>query len=49
MLGIVTKPFVVKGDYAKAVRESALNSYRALKKGKVSVEKPQGRYTFEWR
>lgn len=49
MLGIITKPFVVKGEYAKAVRKAALDSYRALKSGKVAVEKPQGRYHFEWR
>lgn len=29
MLGIITKPFVVKGEYAKAVRKAALNSYRS--------------------
>lgn len=49
MLGIITKPFVVKGEYAKAVRKAALDSYRALKSGKVSIEKPKGRYHFEWR
>lgn len=49
MLGIITKPFVVKGECAKAVRKAALDSYRALKSGKVTVEKPQGRYHFEWR
>ena len=49
MLGIITKPFVVKGECAKAVRKAALDSYRALKSGKVAIEKPQGRYHFEWR
>lgn len=49
MLGIITKPFIVKGESAKAVRKAALESCRALKNGKVSVKKPQGRYHFEWK
>lgn len=49
MLGVITKPFVVKGECAKAVRKAVLDSYRALKSGKVTVEKPQGHYHFEWR
>lgn len=49
MLGIITKPFVVKGEYAKEVRKAALDSYLALKKGKAVSEKPRGRYHFEWR
>lgn len=49
MLGIITKPFVVKGEYAKAVRKAALESYRSLKNGKAEIKKPQGRYHFEWK
>lgn len=49
MLGIITKPFVVKGEYAKAVRKAALESYRSLKNGNIEIKKPQGRYHFEWR
>ena len=49
MWGSITKPLVVKGTCAKAVRKAALKSYRALKSGKVTVKKPQGRYRFEWK
>lgn len=49
MLGFITKPFVVKGEYAKAVRKAALESYCSLKSGNIEIKKPQGRYHFEWK
>lgn len=49
MLGIITKPFVVKGENAKAVRKAALESYRSKKNGNIEIKKPQSRYNFEWK
>lgn len=49
MLGIITKPFIVKGEYAKAVRKAAMGSYHSLKNGNKEIKKPQERYHFEWK